>query len=291
MPRAKKPTPEPSFDGQLAQSEDGTETPFADPQKTCIRCDHQVDEHDMNHVDPDDCKCRITSPVLMGDGSTQVLPCSCAAFRSIATQRIIDGPIEEWAHDPAHEAFARDFGLRFCICGQPGTKHFRGNACPPAYEGADVCTGFRLDEPSEEPEINVWPPEFHEGRLILERVIGFGGKLPMAHDSLEHVDLWGTLAVGKQIIVEVTLEVVGEGFVPVRSGGAKRAESQIIGLEAQRKLRVVDLAWPLAEDVLFDAEDLGGREPHMPTVAEVDATLSRSSPLAAALAIAQEPEA
>lgn len=277
---------------QLAHDEAGNERPWSDlpadsPEKTCARCPHQTDEHEsfVNVRVGDERRCMVEIPITMGDGSTAQGRCPCPGWLSVWVQRIIDQGPEQWADDQEHREFAQRHGLQFCAdCGLPGTQHFRGHATVPAYEGADVCRGFRTEPDDEQnaPVVSIWPPERYEGQPVLEHTVAFAGKIVLAVDSQAHIDLWDRLHAGERVDLLVTLEAGGTAYTPVRSGGAHKSESVVIGMSRGRKVRVAEIHvgfLPLGE-VDEPEEDEASERPK-----------PELTPLAAALAMVREADA
>lgn len=146
----------------------------------------------------------------------------------------------EWDHDEEHIAFAKQMAYRFCICGAPGALHFRGGPCEAEKLPGEQfdCDGFVLDAREETPQMWNWAGETYEGKRVLNHELSFSGTVGLKADRPAHKALWETMRVGKEMLVQVTLEIVSTGaHRPIRESG------YIVGLAEQRKAKVVSVPW------------------------------------------------
>lgn len=220
--------------------------------RICSRCDreHSVANHGGG-------KCYHTTPILMGDGSTENHRCPCPGFISLVHAEYLTRPIEDWSEDQQHASWAMRHGMEFCQCGMPGTAHFRALACPFNAAGEPTsCTGFLLS--SDKPEsdlVSVWGDEKVDDLNVLAHVITFGGRVALDIDSLSHKALWDGLSIGKKVTITLTAEVVGtDGHVAIKSKG------YVIGVAAVAKVKATSLQWTPAP-AEADEEDFDGEYP------------------------------
>lgn len=151
------------------------------------------------------------------------------------------------AHTTAlNRLFLDEHALDFCECGHTGLGHFEGAACAFMVNDENCGCGAFLSEKAskdKQPPLFEVPPETHQGRAVLGREVALGGSAEANRYRIVTRDWWDTLRIGMTGKVEISYEVIGDGFKPVR------VEGQIIGLTDTRKLKLISFVLPELADV------------------------------------------